>query len=100
MSRVRLQILLSAVGLTVCLGGCQSTGSNPLAHWPWINATPQKDEYKVPPMEDNRYTDAQTYPKETMQATLRGESGSGGSGSSGPNRGLVGPMRQTASGRY
>lgn len=101
MSRVRLGLLWSALGLPVCLGGCQSTGSNPFANWPWMHSAAQKEEYKVPPMQDSRYTEAATYPKETMQATLRNSDGEDISkrGDS-PGRGMVGPMRQTSAGRY
>jgi hypothetical protein len=101
MSRVRLGLFLSAVGLTAGLGGCQSSGGsgNMFANWPWMHQAAQKEEYKVPPMEDSRYTESQTFPKETMQATLRSSEGQDVSKPGGaPGRGLVGPMRQTAAG--
>lgn len=101
MSRVRRGMLGAALGLTACLGGCQSTGTNPLANWPWMHQAAQKEEYQVPPMQDTRYTDAQTYPKETMQAILRNSEGEDvARRATGPGSSMVGPMRQTAAGRY
>jgi hypothetical protein len=58
------------VGLFVLSVGCNTAASDQW-RWPWVKPSPLAEQYNVPPVDDERYSDPQQLPKSVMKPGLK-----------------------------
>jgi|GEM_PF-5061678 len=69
---MRRMLARECVGVFLLSVGC-TTAATDQWRWPWVKPSPLAEEYTVPPVHDERYSDYPTLPKSVIKPGLKPE---------------------------